>query len=249
MFNQKINSMIPLLNVRSRNTEADGTTIQVNKAYDGTTLNTNPDMELIMNPIKAKSALMGMAIGRLKEKSDQKSNDEVRDTDLDGLFYFLLGASHSPKTKIKEAALYLLELFEQYGLKIKEESYTRESSLINSLLNDYKSEKALAAIADVPQCADYIAALQTSQTTFENGRLSFETARGEEGTLENASAIKKELMELINKQLVPYINVMVQLHPDSYGSFARTLAEIIESNNTVVQKRGKKDDSPEQGED
>jgi hypothetical protein len=241
--------MISLLSAKSRNTEVDGTVTHALNGYNLTSLNTNPDMELIMNSIKNKSVLMGAAIGRLKEKSDQKTNDEVRDTDVDGLYYFLLGASHSPKTKVKEAATYLLELFEQYGQKMKDESYTRESSMINSLLNDYKSERALAAIADVPQCADYIAALQTSQSIFEGSRLDFETARGQEGTLENASAIKGQLIELVNKQLVPYVNVMVQLHSATYESFARTLAEIISANNEVVKKRRNKNDKPEEGED
>jgi hypothetical protein len=241
--------MIPLLVARSRNTEVDGTAAQINNAYDGTTLNSNADLELIMNSIKAKSELLSAAIGRLKGKSDQKSNDEDRDTDVDGLYYFLLGATHSPKAKIKEAALYLLDIFEHYGLKIKDESYTRESSYINSLLNDYKSEKALAAIAEVTQCADYIAALQASQTTFESSRLSYETARGIEGTQENASALKMELVELLNKQLVPYLNVMVQLHETTYSGFETTVATIISSNNEVVKKRTNKGDEPEEGED
>lgn len=234
--------MIPILISNSRNTEVDGTTTQIINGYNATTLNTDVNLELIMNPLKDKSVLLSAAIGRLKEKSVQKTYDEERDEKIDGLFYFLLGALHNPKAKVKQAAAFLLELFDQYGQKMKDESYTRESSLVNSLLNDYKTEKALAAIADVPQCADYIAALQTAQSNFEAKRLSFEAARGQEGTQENASALKKELVELLNGQMVPYLNVMVQLNDANYGAFTRTVAEIIAANNEVVKKRGKKDE-------
>lgn len=241
--------MIPFLIANSRNTEVDGTAAQTINGYNATTLNTDANLEKIMNPIKDKSILLSTAIGRLKIKSVQFTNDEIRGERIDGLYFLLLSSTHNPKEKIKQAAFILLELFEQYGTKMKKESYTRESSLVNSLLNDYKTAKALAAIADVPQCADYIAALQAAQSNFENNRLSFETAQAQEGTQENASALKKEVVDLLNGQLIPYLNVMVQLDDATYGAFTRTLAEIISANNEVVKKRGKKDDPEAPEED
>ena len=48
--------MIELLLIRSRNTEVDGTTNQITRAYDGTTLNTdvNLDKPEISNSKKTK---------------------------------------------------------------------------------------------------------------------------------------------------------------------------------------------------
>ena len=241
--------MIESLISNSRNTEVDGTTTQIIKAYKATTLNSDANLEQIFGPLETKSTLLSGAIARLTEKSTQKTNDEKRDERVDGLYYLLLSSVHSPKTKIREAALMLLEIFEQYGLKVKDESYTRESSLVNSLLNDYKQADALAAIADVPQCADYVAVLQTAQENFETMRLSFEAAQAQAGTQENASAIKKEVVEIINDQLVPYLNVMEQLNPDTYGEFAALVAELIATNNEVVKKRRAKEDTPEEETD
>jgi len=241
--------MIDALISNSRNTEVDGTTNQIIKAYKATSLNSDANLEQIFGPLETKSTLLTDSINRLTEKSTQKTNDEVRDDKVDGLYYLLLSAAHSPKTKIKEAALILLEIFEQYGLKVKDESYTRQSSLVNSLLNDYKQPDALAAIANVPQCADYIEALQTAQDNFENMRLSFEEAQARSGTQENASSLKKEVVELINNQLVPYLNVMQQLNPDTYGEFAGLVAKLIAANNEVVKKRRGKDDDAQAGVD
>ncbi len=239
--------MIPLLMINSRNTEVDGTTTQIIKGYNATTLNTDANMELIISPLKEKAVLLSAGIGRLKEKSTQKLNDELRDEKVDGLYYLLISSIHSPKTKIKEAAAYLLEIFDQYGLKMKDESYTRESSLIHSLLNDYKTDEALAAVADIPACNEYIEALQTAQDNFESNRLAFEAAQAQEGTVENASKLKKVVTEIINDLLVPYLNVMAQLNNALYGTYAGTVAEIIAANNEVVKKRRKKD-RPEEGD-
>ena len=98
----------------------------------------------------------------------------------------------------------------------------------------------------MPQCVEYIAALQDAQDIFEASRIDFEAAQGEEGTLENATALKKEVVETINKKLVPYLNVMAQLDDTTYGDFARTVAEIIAENNEQVKKRRKK---PGEGEE
>lgn len=246
-YQLKFKHMIPFLMMTSRVTEVDGTTTQGINAYDATMLNIDVNLEKIMSAVKAKSVLFSSAIKRLKGKSTQKTNDEVRDERVDGVFFILLSASHSPKEKVRQAAILLLEIFEQYGRKMKDESYTIESSLIHSLLNDYAQPEALAAIADVPQLADYIAALQTAQDNFETKRLSFETAQAQEGTLENATVLKKEMVELINGQLVPYLNVMVLLDETMFGLFTRTVAEIITANNEVVKKRRNKGgDKPEE---
>lgn len=240
--------MISFLSSRSFNTEVDGSGNQLVRAYDGTTLNTDATLEKIITPLKAFLILLSAGINRLKEKSEQTTYDDIRDDAIVALYYLLLSFSHHPKEKIKTAATSLLEIFEQYGIKMQVASYTTESSLVNSLLTDYTSPEALANIALVPQGAEYVAALQKAQSDFGNIRLSFEEARGKEGTVENATAIKKEVLNIINKQLVPYLNVMVQLEETSYGDYARTIAEIIATNNEQVKKRRNKGKKSEEEE-
>jgi hypothetical protein len=212
--------MIPILIGNSRNTEVDSVADRSISAYQSTSLNTDPNMVKIFSPLEAESALLSSAIKPIKEKSEQKTNDEFRGEKTDALYFLLMSFSHHPDPAIKKAALSLLDTFDHYGLEMKNESYSSESSLINSLLGDYVKPKAQTNIALVPQCAEYIAALQGAQTVFENTRLSFEEARAEEGTMENASALKKEVVDIINKKVVPYLNVMEQLDDATYGAFA-----------------------------
>jgi len=238
--------MIPLLMLRSRNTEVDGTTTQILQGYDATTLSTDPNMALIVGEIRPASALMNAAIRRMKEKSEALAFDEIRDQKADALYYLLLSFSHHPDAAIRTAALSLLSVFNNYGLSMKDESLTSESSLINSLLADLATPAALANIALLPQCDTYIAALQTAQTNFEANRLSYETAQAEEGTLENATMLKRQVVDLVNKKLVPYLNVMEQINEATYGPYARTVAEIIAANNEIVRRRRTTDEEPEE---
>jgi hypothetical protein len=245
---KKTMSMIPYLMMTSRVTEVDGSTARIISAYQTSGLNADPNMEKIFGPLQEKSTLFSEAINRLKAKSEQQTNDEVRDEKIDGVYYLLVSFSHHPDEVIKNAALRLLGIFEEYGLAIKDEGYTTESSLVNSLLNDFSKPEQQADIALVPQCAGYIEALQTAQANFENNRIAYETALGEEGTLENATALKKEIVRIINGLLVPHLNVMSQLEERTYGAFARTVAEIIAGNNEVVKKRRNKEEPDDEAE-
>ncbi|MCK3684977.1 DUF6261 family protein [Maribellus sp. YY47] len=238
-------SIQPLI-ANSRTTEVDGVATQVIRGYDTNPLNFDPNMEYIIGELKPASVLLSGAIRRMKEKSEAKAYDENRDDKIDALYYLLLGFSHHPDQAIRTAALYLLDIFNNYGLEMKVESLTRESSLINSLLADLGKPKAVSNIALLPQCDTYVAALQTAQTDFEANRLSYEEAQGEEGTLENASLLKTQVVELVNKKLVPYLNVMEQINNAAYGTYARTVAEIIAANNEVVKKRKNKTDVEEE---
>ena len=238
--------MISTLLTGSKVTEIDGISTQIIQGYDGTTLNTDPNMVVIFDELKPLSQLFTAAIRRMKEKSEAQTLDEAREEKIDGWYYLLLAFSHHPTPRIRNAALALLDIFDNYGMEIKSESYTAESSLLNSMLSDYSASKAQANVDIIPQGDVYLGALQEAQTNFENNRLSFEEAQAEEGTLENASALKKQVVDVINKKLVSYLNVMAGINDATYGLYARTVAQIIATNNEVVRKRRSSGDENEE---
>lgn len=239
--------MIEKLHYSSRTTEVDGSATQIVNAYQQSTLNTDENMVKIFALIIDALALLSSAINRLKAKSEQVYYDDIRDEKITAFYFLLVSFSHHPDAVIKAAALRLLEIFEQYGMEMKNEGFTTESSLLNSMLADYKKPQLLDTIAQVPQCAEYIAALQEAQDNFETNRLSFEEAQGQEGTLGNATQLKKTVLDHVNGLLVPFLNVMEQLNEPVYGNYARTLAEITAANNQSVKRRRKKDNTPGDG--
>ena len=209
-------------------------------AYKNTTLSSDAHLDNIYSALESESVLLTSAIRRLKDESVLEEKDEVRDNKVRAVYYLTLGFMHHPNPAVKAAASEVEKVFDNYGLSITGESYSTESSLVNSLLVDLANPKLQAAIAMLSGLAEIIAGLQAAQTDFEETRIAYEEEKAKEGTLENATAIKKEVGHIINDKLGVYLHAMFQVDETAYGIFARTIAEIIADNNEVVKKRRKK---------
>ncbi len=224
----------------SRVTEVDAVLLRTTGAYKRTTLSSDAHLEKIFSALEPESVLLTNAIRRLKKDSVLEEKDEVRDDGARAVYYLTLGLMHHPDPAIKAAAEKVEKVLDNYGLAITGESYAVESSLINSLLADLAKPKLQDAIAALSGLAEIIATLQAAETDFEQTRIAYEEDKAKEGTLENATAIKKEVVSIINDKLVVYLRAMIMVDEPVYGDFARTVAEIIADNNEVVKKRRKK---------
>ena len=232
--------MLEKLMTNSRVTEIDAVSMRMIGAYQNTTLSSDPHLVSMFSALEPKSVLLTAAINRIKVDSVLESKDETRDDKVRSLSYLIMGLLHHPDEEIKSAAQEVEKVFDNYGMAITGESYASESSLIVSLLGDLAKPKLQAAIAKLSGSAEIIAALQAAQEDFEATRITYETEKAEEGTHANATTIKKEVLDIINDQIVVYLRAMEQVDEPTYGAFARTIAEIIADNNEVVKKRSKK---------
>ena len=238
--------MINNLMSKSRVTEVDAVSMRMIGAYKNTTLSSDAHLPKIYNELEPKSAMLTVAINRWKVESVLEIKDEVRDDKGRALFFMVMGYVHHPDPAVKAAAQKVEKVLENYGLSILGESYAVESSLVNSLLADLAKPKLQDAIAALSGLAEVVAELQVAQTDFEETRIAYEEEKAKEGTLENATTIKKEVVAIINDKLVVYLRAMILVDEATFGDFARTIAEIIDDNNEVVKKRRKK---PEAGEE
>jgi hypothetical protein len=237
-FKNKI--MIEKLIAKSRTTEVDAASIRIIGAYKKHDLSSDAHLTGIFTALETESARLTAAVKRAKTESVLEEKDEVRDNKMRAIHYLLMGLLHHPDATIKTSAEKVEDVFDNYGLSILSESYASESSLIVSLLGDLAKQNLQASIAALSGCAELIAELQTAQTDFEQTRIAFDEEKAKEGTLENATAIKKEVLLIINDKLVVYLRAMIQVDEATYGDFARTVAQIIADNNEMVKKRRKK---------
>ncbi|HSH19166.1 MAG TPA: DUF6261 family protein [Draconibacterium sp.] len=232
--------MIDKLMSNSRTTEVDAVSMRIIGAYKKTTLNTDTYLSGVMLSVEEKSLLLTQAINRMKAESDLEEKDEIRDNAFRSLYFLVNGLTHHPDPAISEAAAKVDAVLEHYGLSVIQQNYSTESSLISSMLDDLGKPNLQDSIAALSGCAELIAALKTAEDNFENARILYEEEKAGEGTLSNATAIKKEVVLKINDQLVVYLRAMEQVNDTTYGAFARTVAQIIADNNEVVKKRRKK---------
>lgn len=234
--------MIEKISSISRVTEVDAVSMRIIGAYKNASLETDPHLLTMFTALEPLSTLLSTSINRIKSDSQLEAADDGRDNSGRGLFYLVSGLSHHPSKKIKAAAQAVLAVLEQYGFSMFAENYATESSLINSLLLDLAAPALQDAVAAIPGCAEMIAELQTAQNNFEQIRILWEQEKAKQGTQQNATEIKKEVLEIINNKIVVYMRAMQVVVPDTHGEFARTLATIINNNNEVVKKRRKKEE-------
>lgn len=235
--------MIDKLIAKSRVTEVNDVATRSLGSFNQSGI-TDPYLSSTFTSLDAANLKLSEVIKRTKAESDLEEKDEVRDDKVRGLYYLLNGFLYHPTKKIKEAAQSLMEVFNKYGLAVIGESYASESSLLGSLLLDLAKPEYADAIATLSGCADLIAQLQAAQTDFEQARIAYETDKAKEGMVANATAVKKEVVSILNDKIVVYLRAMEQVNPETFGVFAGTIAQIIADNNEQVKKRQQKSDSP-----
>ncbi|SHJ98038.1 hypothetical protein SAMN05444280_1455 [Tangfeifania diversioriginum] len=232
--------MIDKILTNSRVTEVDAATGRIVSAYKNTSLSSDTHLAAIFAELEPATERLTAAINQSRAESVLDEKDAVRDEKFRGLFYLVSGFVHHPDPAIKAAANEMEELLNDYGLSVVGESYAIESSLIQSLLTDLAKPKYQSSIEALSGCAELIAALQTAQADFEQARVAYEEEKAREGNRQNATEVKKEVLDITNDKLVVYLRAMIQLDDATFGDFGRTVGEIIAENNETVKRRRKK---------
>eukprot|EP01029_Cantina_marsupialis_P026127 TRINITY_DN694_c0_g1_i2.p2 TRINITY_DN694_c0_g1~~TRINITY_DN694_c0_g1_i2.p2 ORF type:complete len:245 (+),score=16.65 TRINITY_DN694_c0_g1_i2:1823-2557(+) len=179
------------------------------------------------------------ALNRLQTYSQMAEKDHARDLEIRSLFKLVEGYTHIPVAEVKEAALVVYHVLEQYGLGIQNEDYSAESAEVNSLLNDLSKADIAAAIAKLQGVGEVVTSLTTAENEFEAIALQQAEGEGAKKDLASASKLKDAAIKEVNDNLVGYLNTMAKVNADTYLATAQTIAELIENNNALLKRRHK----------
>ena len=120
----------------------------------------------IMGEVETLSAKLTTAIKADKVSRSLEDADAKRDEAIRLLGTLLAGYAAIPVAAKKAAAERLLATYDKYGKSIAGETYARESSLIESMLEDFAAESLADAIKSLDGVADLISSLRTAQDDF-----------------------------------------------------------------------------------
>ncbi|MGD8778615.1 MAG: DUF6261 family protein [Ignavibacteria bacterium] len=148
-----------------------------------------------------------------------------------------MGFLQHPDKEIRSAAEKVENIFKHYGVDITRKSYSTESSLVKSLLQDFSEAEIKAAIESLPGLSPIVDELKTAEKAFTDAVLLYREKKAKEKTSKTATEIKKEVKSIINNKLIVYLRAMVQANEETYGNFANIIAQIINDNNQIVKKR------------
>ncbi len=197
-------------------------------------------LQKIFDTIEKQGNAITEAVKRDGVYSQLDEVDADRDKAIKALAKLLDGYRYIPIESLKQHGEKLYTIFSKYGIKITEENYSSQSNLIDSLLQDYAAESVLTSIAALSGVQEAIENIRTSQNNFATIRAEYEALLATKKNLASASSLRKPLLDVINKQLIPYLVAMNIANKAKYGKFIANASEIVESINEVVKARLKK---------
>ena len=188
----------------------------------------------IMGEVEKLSADITTAIKKDKVSTSLEEADARRDEIIRQLGTLLTGYGAIPLADKKDAADKLLAVYNKYGKSIATETYARESSLIESMLEDFAAESLADAIKALDGVGDLIGGLRSAQDEFNKTNDSATAALTAKG--ESAYSVKKPLLAAINDRLVPYITAMGAVSAEYADLGTRADVEIAKANASVARK-------------
>lgn len=203
---------------------------------EGSALAKDANLAAIMADVEKLSADITTAIKSDKSSSSLDEADGVRDELIRNLGDALTGYAAIPVAAKKAAAQNLLAVFNKYGKQITQKNFAEESSLIESLLEDFATESLKADVAALDGVGELISELRAAQDSFN--RANDEYARANVNRGESATSIKKSLISVLNDNLVPYLSAVASLA--GYKDFAAQCEAEIAKANAAVSGRIKK---------
>ena len=226
------------MNAKARVTEVDALSDALVRLYKADTgIAEDAFLKTVMAEVETLSAQLTTAIRQDKVLSSLEEADGVRDEAVKSLGTLLDGYAAIPIASKKEAAEKLRTVFVKYGKSITTANYASESSLIESLLEDFSKADAQESAKVLDGVAEILEQIRTAQDAFV--KASDEYTAASSAKAESASSLKKPLVSAINDRLVPYITAMTMANGSLYGDFAAKAEKEISRVNETVLRRGK----------
>ena len=223
------------IRVNCRVTELDTVSDVLVHLYKADTAVAGDDyLKGVMAEVGEYSDKITSAIKSDKTASTLDAADAKRDEVIRSLGTLLNGYAVIPIADKKAAAEKLLATFGKYK-GITGESYANESSLVESMIEDFAADSLADSIKALEGVSSYLADLRAAQDEFNKANDEFTAASTSKG--ESATSLKKPLLSAINDKLVPYLTAMNLANKAVYGDFTAKVESEIDKINASVAHR------------
>lgn len=207
---------------------------QISLAISNAAMSSDGNLTTILDALQTKTDEMTKSVNHSKVESDLAEKDEQRDFIVRGVSSSLQSAQFSFDENVKKASEKVSIIFDKYGVAMVGESYAVESSLIKAFLQDISADEVQSAIQAIPFLPDLIERLEASQNTFDEAENAWNITKSTESV--SATSIKKELLNIINNQIVTYLTALSAVNP-AYKDIASEVDEIIKTANRNIHRK------------
>lgn len=228
-------NLMKRLNASIRSTNIDETSHQIVEFFFMYGLETITPIKKVIDNIKKKADLLSIQIKSNIFKSSRSKFDKIRNNDIQGLFKLTEGFLYTQDTTRASAAEKVWKILNNYGLKIIRENFSSKSSLIKSMLTDLNAESLKSSLEALPDVDKQIVKLRESEAAFANADDEYINATKKDNTVKTPTELKKEIIKIINSQLLVLIEAYLIDEPEKIMDFAAAIKRIIDEQNTNAQ--------------
>ena len=226
----------------ARVTELGDTALRLVKAFKAVdAMQNDAFLTKTFAEIEKQATAMTAAVKSDQTLSKLEEADAQSDHALRVLDKLLKGYENIPLENLKAHAKKLRDIFKKYGVKMTGENYASQSTLINSLLGDFSATELKPSIEALTGVKEALAEIKTKQEAFASIRSDYEKAQATQKEKQSATSLRKPLLELINKKVVPYLVAMSIAQPELFKNLIAEASEIIASTNEAIKARSKKE--------
>lgn len=230
------------LNTSVKVTELGDTALRLVKAFKAVdAMQNDAFLTKTFAEIEKQATAMTAAVKSDQTLSKLEEADAQRDQAIRVLDKLLKGYENIPLENLKAHAKKLRDIFKKYGVKMTGENYASQSTLINSLLGDFSATELKPSIEVLTGVKEALAEIKTKQEAFAFIRSDYEKAQATQKEKQSATSLRRPLLDLINKKIVPYLTAMSIAQPELFKNLIAEASEIVTSTNEAIKVRSKKE--------
>lgn len=203
-----------------------------------------PIISPVLISLNKENNTLLVTMNREKVASNLKDFDEKRDTAVRNLGVAIDGMAVLPGVDADKIGV-LKKAYAKFGKKITNLNRSEESSKIASMLHEFSTDEAVAALEEFPQLKTLLETLKESEEAFQKELSALDVAKKNKGT--SATSQKDIVLKILNDKLVSFVTLVYD--DAEYHEFAlRVESEIARVNAIVADraKKGVKDDTNKQ---
>jgi len=180
------------------------------------------------------------AITHGKPTSQLSELDKTRNEAIKRLGKVLDGYKSSPIEELAQPALRLMCTFDKYGTNMIYNSFHEKSSMIKSLLTDFETEQRRNDAALLPGVNECLRLLSDAEKEFKSASANYSFGLYAARKRKNATNYRRDLLDVINKELILYLNSNIIVQINGLCSFAANISNCVEDINAKIKLRTNK---------
>ncbi|MFV0553419.1 MAG: hypothetical protein ACK5LR_01825 [Mangrovibacterium sp.] len=110
-------------------------------------------------------------------------------------------------------------------------------SYVTSLIADLGTAEMQGFVESIMYASTLLNKLKAAQEKFITHHASFHYERKQQVNAGNATTMKMTLLQLINQELVGYLNTMLRVDASTYGDYAAAIDSVIKAHNVVMKRK------------